>query len=208
MTITDKLTTHKECKLHWIIINTLLYGILSYVFYYFISALFHWPEKKAFIYNIKFFEYLIKSSDNINLSIVFKTSALAIVMAIILTYLINWRVFYKVANLLRLSGKIGDIWTYALEKQTWIVVRDTEDDKIYEGWLNSYSEGWEKTELFLLDVKIYENSTAKFIRSSKGVFINKEKEKLILEFPGLEYKDYKYNILEGDGNVTKSKRKK
>jgi len=90
---------------------------------------------------------------------------------------------------LNVSAKFGDIdvFSYIMNSQIpeWIVVRDIENNLMYEGWVEAFSDSTERDELFLRDVKVFNNKTAGELYDVPGVYIPKKRDNLVIEFRNL-----------------------
>ncbi len=78
-------------------------------------------------------------------------------------FVINHHWLHRLAHVLRVSRKFGDfdLWSHMLNSNapSWVIIRDREQDLMYDGWIAAFSDGAEKNELLLGDVKVFRNST-------------------------------------------------
>jgi hypothetical protein len=208
--IIDKLTIHKETKTLWVILYAFVYGIISYLIYYFlksiIEAIYFYKLFKCFniYFDMKFLESLKNSQIIIDFIDIGYTTIVAMVLSFILSALYNYRIFYKIFNFFMISSNIGDVWTYALEDNDWVVIRDIDRDRMYQGILVAFSESWSSTEIYLINVDIYTNKKAEFVRHLPGLLLTRNKAELIFEFP----KDKLFSKIQMEVSENGRKRKK
>ena len=191
--IIDKLTVHKEFRIHQILINSFIIGFFCYSLYYFII---HVVEFCLSInLEISFFEALIDRSVKLNFTEITFVAGLSVIIGFLFAFLINRRVLYVFSNKLRITNKFGkiDVWSYIMNSDIlpWVVIRDKEHDLMYEGYIRIFSDSSEKDELFLCDVKVYKNSTAEELYEIPGLYLPAKRENLVVEFPLLEFSKYK-----------------
>lgn len=183
----DALTSHRETKLHRVLIDSLLFGFLSYFVFYLYTEI---PFISA---KFSFFDALSKEGTNLDFGEILKVSALSIPIAFIFSSISNRKLLYRLARKLKITGKHGyvDLWSYVIDSDipNWVIIRDIENDLLYEGWVGGFSDSTEIDELFIRDVLVYQNSSAKFLYSTPGLYIPTKKENLTIEFPRLKYTD-------------------
>lgn len=203
--IVDCLTIHKERKLYEILIYSLLFGFLSYLMYgiviYFfglIKALAVLLSQLNYKLEFSFLKSLTDNSIALDLKEIFIVTFLSIPVAFVFVYLINYKILYRIAHKLNISKKYGDIdlWSYIMNMKTsdseWVVVRDIENDLMYEGWIQAFSDSSEKNdELFLRDVKVYKNSTGDELYDIPAIYLSRERKNLLIEFPSLKFTEFK-----------------
>jgi hypothetical protein len=78
-----------------------------------------------------------------------------------------------------------DVWSsiFNLETTEWVVIRDYEKNLIFEGWVSKFSESFEKKELLLMEVKVYDNNTSEYLYDVPSIYISFNSDKIIIEFP-------------------------
>jgi diacylglycerol kinase len=143
--------------------------------------------------------YFSDSLTNLQASLNFReiviTTVFAIPVGLLLTFLINSRLLYKTANALKISDKIDDIgvWNHAFEaaRNQWVIVRSNQDDLMYRGWVESFSDGLDSREILLRDVGVYRNSDADLLYSMPGLYIAFSKEdNLKIEFQSWDFSEF------------------
>jgi hypothetical protein len=186
----EELTHQKDKKGYEVIISSLLFGFISYLFYYaFFKILYCFFDSE---FPFHFLETL-KDPKNIDYGEVFFVSCFAVLIGLILTVIDTYKILHSLARYFRITFKHGDLdtFTYLMHsnvgKEPWVIIRDMENNRAYNGWISKYSVGQEQNELFIRDVIVYENSTGTTIMTSPGIYLAKPKEKFIIEFPQLTY---------------------
>jgi len=190
--IIEKLISHREPKIFQTLANTLILGFVCYSFYYVLIQLINMFSKT----NIEclFFKALLYEHTEINFGEIAIVAALSIPIGLLFAFLINYKILFRIANFLKVTKKFGDIdvWSYIMNSKNveWIVVRDIENDLMYEGWVEAFSDSTETDELFLSDVIVFENSTGDELYKTPALYLPKKRENLIMEFPSLEFSEY------------------
>lgn len=191
--IIDKLTIHKEFKVHQIIINSLMLGFFCYFSYYMMLLLIKIALKNDIKFS--FLKVLIDKNATINFKEIAFVTILSIPIGFLFAFLLNYKVLFRVAHKLKISKKFGDldVWSYIMNSKIpeWVVIRDIENDLMYEGWIEAFSDSTGVDELFLRDVKVYKNSTAEEYYEIPGLYLPRKRENLSIEFPLLKFSEYK-----------------
>jgi len=184
--IVNKLTFHKEFKIPDILLGSLTYGFLCYLVYYFIFILI--PSKLPSFPSQTFYftESLTNSQAKLNFQEIAVVTVLAIPIGLALSALENYKILYKLANKLKISDKLDDIgvWNKAFDSPLnhWVVIRDIQNDLMYQGWVESFSDGLDNNEILLRDVKVFRNSDQDFLYPVPGLYISLSKDNLRIEF--------------------------
>lgn len=203
--IVDCLTIHKERKLYEILLHSLLFGFLCYFAYgILIYCLGLLKSLAALLSQLNYkleFNFLRSLTDNsirLDLKEIFIVTSLSIPVALLFAFLINYKILYRIAHKLNISKKYGDIdlWSYIMNMKApeseWVVVRDIENDLMYEGWIQAFSDSSEKNdELFLRDVKVYKNSSGEELYDVPAIYLSRERKSLLIEFPSLKFSEFK-----------------
>ena len=199
-TIIDKLTAHKEIKLHRMLLNSLMLGCVCYFAYYLMLIIIEKIPWFSFDLECLFVKTLTDNSVQLDIKEIVITTVLSVPIGFIFSGLINYKVLYRVAHRVKASKKFGDVdvWSYIMNSEVpeWVIIRDIKNDLMYEGWIQVFSDNTEKDELFLRDVKVYKNSTAEELYETPGLYLPRERECLTVEFPSLEFSEYKERIYE------------
>jgi hypothetical protein len=182
--IVEQLTSHKEIQPFRLLLHSFLLGFLCYLIYYPISLISFLNLKFSFIQNLSdpklslnFWEILI-------------ATLISIPFGFIISFSIKKKVLHKIAERLHVTNKFGDldVWSYIMNSEIpeWVVIRDIENDLMYEGYIKAFSDSSEIDELFLIYVKVYTNKTAEKLYEVPGLYLPQKREKLVIEFPELK----------------------
>jgi hypothetical protein len=179
--IFENYTSHKDdTKGYNVIIVSLLAGFFCYTVYLFILfviSLFTKVPVDHKIINCLFHGGAAPVKD------IFLASILAVILGVILITLENKKIIYTLLSWGTGSNKIGNnIWQYAMSKAGWVRIRDIEKDRLYEGWIMGWSEITEKTEVLLVDVKIYKNSTLELLDEPQSLVLRNDTAEFVVEF--------------------------
>lgn len=187
--IVDNLTVHKEYKLHMITIYSLVLGFLCYITYYILINIICSTFKINL--SVYFINIINHNEVVLNLNEIIYVSILSVLLGLVFTFIINYKIIFRIAQILKISNKIGDIdvWSYIMNLKIpeWVVIRDRENNIMYEGWIQAFSDSTGKDEIFLRDVIVYENLTGDEMYRIPGLYLPRNRSKLIIEFPEIEF---------------------
>jgi hypothetical protein len=189
--IADKVTVHSKS---W---TSFKYGIYSFVFgvfCYVIVQILSWlmmyvPETLQVlpltIGPLDVWSLVTDSRATINLVEVFSATVLSVPVAFLGAFLINYKVFHKAAQKLRISKKYGDenLYSYYLNTNEidWVYVRDFERKLTYQGRVVSFSENDKIQELVLSDVTIYAYDDSTEYYSIPSIYLCREMGRFVIE---------------------------
>lgn len=171
------------------LLSSYFFAVTAYLFYYLIFK------------ESVFFENILNSTTDINVREILWVSFIGLILGVILTYLVNYRLLYTIGFLFKLSTKFGEeeVWSRIIsdDKRNWVTITDRTNGLVYLGIMTLYSTEPEKRELAVKDVDIY-NDDGDYLYSQELVYFDfKNDENLILEFG----KSYKNNDIERGENV-------
>jgi hypothetical protein len=124
---------------------------------------------------------------------IFWATILSIPLGFLVSFFINKKALHKIAKKIRVSKKFGelDVWSHIMNSNIpgpgWVVVRDKENNLMYEGWVLAFSESTERDELFLKDVKVFTNDTAQELYEVPALYLPRNRSNLIIEFPTVNF---------------------
>lgn len=178
------------------IISSFLLGSVSYLIlnlFYFLFAniasffIFLFSGRLNFTASsISFFKFINEETGLINEFEVLLAIVISAFLGVIIAYINNKKFISKIAQRYRVSSKFDelDVWTYAMnsDEDYWIIIRDIENDLLYEGWPKAYSNS-HNCEILLTNVEVYRNSKAsRPLYSIDQVYFSFREEKMIVEF--------------------------
>ncbi|MEX0802486.1 MAG: hypothetical protein WD688_04100 [Candidatus Binatia bacterium] len=121
----------------------------------------------------------------IDLVEVFAATVLAVPVAFLGAFLINYKIFHKLAQKLRISRKYGDenLYSYYLNAKEidWVYVRDLERKLTYQGRVVSFSENDRIQELVLSDVTVYAYDDSTEYYSIPSIYLCREMGQFVIE---------------------------
>ena len=127
----------------------------------------------------------------IDLLEVFAATVLSVPVAFVGAFLINYKIFHKLAQKLRISQKYGDenLYSYYLNAKEidWVYVRDFERKLTYQGRVVSFSENEKIQELVLSDVTVYAYDDSTEYYSVPNIYLCREMGRFVIEAIPAEY---------------------
>lgn len=184
--LTRELTvkTDKDFKPFNTLIFSLILGFFNYVIFYLIIQFIN-----LFLDNdiqVYFFKSLINQKVALHFEEIIYVSIISIAISFLLIYTINNRWLFRLGNKISISDISSqltvwnDIMNYK-KKYEWLIIRDKENNIMYEGFIDSYSDDYEKNEVFLTNVKVYQEDTGVELYEVDGIYLCTNKEKLVFE---------------------------
>ncbi|PIE91802.1 hypothetical protein CO726_30110 [Bacillus fungorum] len=172
------------------LLYSFILGLASYFLLYLIIAFNNFIVTiKGLIptWKVSFLNSLINKQSSIDIKEVVIATGLSIILAFLISAALNHKLLHKFAKKTGISKKFGqlDVWSYVFDSPDigWIIIRDLENDLMYQGWVEAFSDTYDNNELFIRDVDVYRNSTAQKLYSMQGIYITKDKADLMIEFP-------------------------
>ena len=184
--IIDTTTVHERFDGWRYSLYSFALGLMNYLLWKWICSLPFIPLDE-----VHFFQSMRSEGMAINYSEVAWVSLLSVVTGAIISYLLNKRLIYKLLRKIWLTNKSGsvDVWNYILDSDNtdFIAVRDYKLNLMYVGRIDRYSNTTpEREELFLIDVKVYNNMTAELNYEVPAMYLSAKRGALIIEFPYLK----------------------
>ncbi|MBM7694635.1 hypothetical protein JOC77_004110 [Peribacillus deserti] len=180
----DTFTRRKKRDYNVFITYSFVIGFLSYfVLYLFIDflRLLGMPVRQ-----ITFLTYLFNSESPIVIREVVLGSVIALVIAFLWSYSFRYKWMQRLAVRFKVSKQFHekDVWSEILnmEETPWVVIRDYERDRMYQGWIAYYSDTFQENELFLRDVIVYENNSGRKLYEVMGLYLTLDPANLQIEF--------------------------
>lgn len=185
--IIESLAIYSKLKIYHVIFYSLILGFICYFCYLPFSLI---PGLE-----FSFIKSLSSQNTELNFWEILIATILAIPIGMGLSYAINKKILFKIANKYDISKKTGDIdiWSQVMNLETanWVVVRDLKNEITYEGWISGFSDNGENHELLICDAKIYNSADPnKELYEVPGLYLNRKIETLDIEFPNLKSDEY------------------
>lgn len=188
--IVDNLTVHRETKTHHWLIYSFLLGFLAYLCWFVFIKLS--GCLLGIVIPFDFFDNLTSPQVKPNMGQISIVTIISVPLGLFVSRMINRKWLYSLAKCFGASDKFGDLDVFEFilnsdDVPKWVVIRDKEADRAYEGFVSAWSDATERDGLFLQDVKIYENSSGEWLYDVPALYLPKKLESLRFEFPCVEY---------------------
>ena len=186
--ILHALTSHRERTTAQFLISAFVLGVWTYLLlaasrsgYAWIARVAGWrlpPE-------VTFFDVLTNDAERISWGEIGYSALLSILLSLLLSAAWNHNVLHRVAERLRISRQFGemDVWGHFMNSPEvrWIAVRDLVADRVYQGWLDAFSDSGAEPQLLLRDVEVFQNSTGAKLYERKRVYLAPNKHAVAIE---------------------------
>ncbi|OAN16493.1 hypothetical protein A3K86_10745 [Photobacterium jeanii] len=182
--IVDTFTNHKERAKFEFIINSYVYGLLSYGFYWLLIS------KLGGLVAIEethviFLASLFDQSKVVSFKEIFNVCIVATLLGALITYVHTHKLHFRLLRFLRVTKKFGelDVWGYFMNSPdvNWITVRDIENNLMYDGWVQAFSDNSKEAEILLGDVVVYKNDTGEELYEVSSQYLSLDRAKIIIE---------------------------
>lgn len=187
--ISDKLTSHSKWDSFKFCMYSLTLGIFAYVLLQ--VAVYLYDAIKVFsINNIKWTHLSIWTSAlNGGSGLIPWEICVAVVLsvpvALIASWSINFKIFNKIANKIKVSTKYGDenLYSYYLNAKEidWVYVRDLRNKLTYQGRVVTHSENEKIQEIVLSEVSVYRYEDSVFLYSIPTIYLSRASGGFIIE---------------------------
>lgn len=135
--------------------------------------------------HLKVWSIISNGSPNIKALEVFQATMLAMPVAYFASLIVNYKIFNKVSQRLRISNKYGDenLFSYFLNANevNWIYIRDIENDLTYQGRVISFSENDNIQEIVLSNVTVYSYQNSEEYYSVPSLYLCKKMGTFVIE---------------------------
>ncbi|MGE7811220.1 hypothetical protein [Lysinibacillus capsici] len=130
----------------------------------------------GFINDYKFVNFLLQGTLGVTPKEILIATITSLILSIIIIYIINFKLMYKLAASMRLSTKYGsnDVWlTLFNDKKTaWITLRPSNCGEYFVGEVEHFSDDNNFRELTLLNVAVYENESGRYLFSQEKIYFS------------------------------------
>jgi hypothetical protein len=156
-------------------VQAFVFGTLSYA----ILGLFN---------QVYFLECILDNTKQIVISEILWATLIGFILGIIATVLSTYEILHRFARKFKITRKFAesDVWGHLFNSpdiaESWVVIRDSDLDLIYEGWVEFFSNDVKENELFIRDVIVYCNATGDELYKLDGLYISRDKNSITLEF--------------------------
>lgn len=186
--IFGKLILHKEWNSFRFVLYSILFGIVSYlILQLIVNSLNLWLSND--IPDLTIWNNLNNAS-----SIPYKEVGFASIISLIVAFLAslveNKKVINRMAGFFGISGKYGDENLYSMFLNSkdieYVYLRDIKNQLTYHGWVKSFSENDNISEIRLSDVAVYNYSDSNLLYEVGEVYLSLNKQEIIIELANLE----------------------
>lgn len=184
----DKITSHSKWDAFKFGLYSLVLGIICYSA---LQALCWGADLVKAITGPLEWSYLaiwngaLKTESSLRATEVCFAVALSLPVAFAASFLVNHKVFNKLASKMGVSYKFGDenLFSYFMNGRDveWVYIRDREANMTYEGLVISFAENGTCHEVVLGNVKVYEYETSTYLYEVDSIYLCKEFGKLVVE---------------------------
>jgi hypothetical protein len=116
---------------------------------------------------------------------VFKSSLVAISLAFIISFVENKKWINSIAKITRISNKYGEenlFSRYLNDPETeYVYLRDIKNNLTYHGWVKSFSEDANISEIRLAEVSVYKYENSELLYEIKEIYLSFSKTDIIIE---------------------------
>lgn len=182
--LVDAFTNHKERTQFQFVVNSFVFGIMAYGLFWLVVSwlggyIGYSPDSVSFI----------KSLQDTSLTISFRevayTCVCAVLIAAAFTYMHTHKLHFRLFRKLGITKKFGelDVWGYLMNSDdvSWITVRDLENNLMYDGWIQAFSDNSKEAEVLLGDVQVYKNDTAELLYEVSSQYLSMDRSKIVIE---------------------------
>ena len=180
--IIDKLTLHRKFDNRDVVLYVFLLGLLSYMIFYLIIAIFDIEYKIAFFEMNLDFE---NGNNSIDFTEILWVTGISVAVGIIITYIINYEIPHKFFRLIKGTTRFGEPSVLdklmGEEKNRLIIIRDIEKKTVYTGSVKSMRIFDNFVEIHLEQVTVFKMSNDNVVSSKfhlPNVYLTRERAKL------------------------------
>jgi len=179
--IVDAFTNHKERTQFQFIVNSFVYGLMAYGIFAMISSC----RCDVNLGEVNFLKCLQNKDQEVSFKEIFFVCICSIFLASALTFMHTHKLHFRLFRKLKITRKFGelDVWGYLMnsEEVSWVTVRDIENNLMYDGWIQAFSDNSTEAEVLLGDVKVYKNDTGDFLYDVSSQYLSLDKSKFLIE---------------------------
>ncbi|MEZ8122786.1 hypothetical protein ACED30_25275 [Vibrio splendidus] len=189
--ICDKLTNHSKWDSFKFGLYSLTLGMACYVCLQALTYVYDVFNAASLTFediqwsNLNIWSSALNGGSGLNAWEICVAVILSVPVAFFSSWLINFKIFNKLAQKLRVSSKFGDenLYSYYLNSQEidWVYVRDRENGFTYQGRVVSHSETDTLQELVLSQVSVYGYEDSELYYDVPTIYISREIGKLVIE---------------------------
>jgi hypothetical protein len=188
--VVESLTVHKERPTFEALLRLFVLAVGCYVASSVIWKPFSWAWERfggSPLSSFGFFNALVDSKVALDLGQIVFTSVFALPFSLALAALQNCKALHRFAQLIRVTKKFGDadVWGFLFNSKDvdWVVVRDIQNNLMFKGWVQVFSDVEKPSELLLRDVTVYNNETGEPLYKVGALYVARNRENFTIEIP-------------------------
>lgn len=187
--ICDKITSHTRWDSFKFTLYALMLGMASYaalqMIVYAFNVIMAVQVKEVSWTNLKIWNSSLNGGQELAAWEICAAIGLSIPVAVFAAWLVNYKIFNKLAQKINVSTKFGDenLYSYYLNAQEidWVYIRDIENNYTYQGRVVSHAENDKVQELVLSDVSVFRLEDSELLYEVPTIYLSKEMGKFIIE---------------------------
>jgi hypothetical protein len=205
--LVDALTIHAERKPYEVFLLSFVYGVLTYI----VCAAFHFvvgcawnfaSDEKGFRFDypgsMSVAGFLANGDAKLDFLEIGWVTLAAVFVAFALSWIINRKWLFDVAQKLRVTKKFGDpnVWSLLMNSDDveWATVRDMERNLMFTGQIGYFSDVDEVAEILMYRVVVYDETTAAKLYEADRIYLSRKRDNLIIELPNTLLQDGKEEV--------------
>jgi hypothetical protein len=187
--ISDKITVHSKWDsfkygLYSFLLGVITYSFLQLIIYSIDITRCFWNDN-IYWNHLNIWTIAISEKTKVSGWEVFFATMLAIPVAFLSSWFINFKIFNKIAQKIKVTSKYGDenLFSYYLNAKeiNWLYIRDPERNLTYQGKIVSYSENQTIQEIVLSDVTVFQYIDSAELYSIPTIYLTKPLGQFIIE---------------------------
>jgi hypothetical protein len=190
--IVDAFTNHKERTQFQFVVRSYVYGLLAYALYWLIvkyaGCLVGMDSE-----SVVFLKSLAGAQEKVSPREIAYVCILAVVMSAVITFVHTHKLHFRLFRKLRITNKFGelDVWGYLMNSDdvSWVTVRDLNNNLMYDGWVQAFSDNSREAELLLGDVRVYKNDSGELLYEVASQYMSLDRLNILIEIRKRETAD-------------------
>lgn len=190
----DTLTLHKKWTTIYFFINSIILGGISYfalqLFWWLILWIVSLTDNFTTVESLNIWKSIISTNGKLEFIEVLACIPVSIIVGIIISYIVQKKIVFKIATKYGISRKFGDdsLYYYFLNKDNvdWVYLRDIPNNLSYRGQVISFSEDESNKEIVLRNVTVYNYKDSLELYSVEQIYLKFQSRDMIIEIPTIE----------------------
>jgi hypothetical protein len=182
--IVDTFTNHNQRAKFEYVVNSFVYGLMAYTSYYVINELINMFYDKN-LAPLVFLDSLFVKGKQVAFKEIFYACVVAFFLGCLITFMHTHKLQFRLFRKLGITNKFGelDVWGYFMNSPdvNWLTVRDIDNNLMYDGWVQAFSDNSKEAEILLGDVKVYKNDEGEFLYEVSSQYLSLDRTKILIE---------------------------